>query len=66
MSMDRACEVQLLVEAAGAGSDGPEAKRWPEEMARGLSRGLGSPEFGWLSFQPMWDELVETDPDLFD
>lgn len=21
---------------------------------------------GWLSFQPMWDEIIRTDPDLFD
>lgn len=59
VSLDRACQVQLLVEAAG------QAERWPDEMARGLSRGLGSPEFGWLSFQPMWDEIIESDPDLF-
>ena len=64
LSMDRACEVQLLVEAATAGAGKPQ--RWPDEMARGLSAALGSPEFGWLSFQPMWDELTETDPDLFD
>lgn len=60
MSMDRACQVQLLAEAAGS------PQRWPDEMARGLSAGLGSAEFGWLSFQTVWDEIAETDPDLFD
>ncbi len=60
MSMDKACHVQLLAQAAGR----PE--RWPDDMATGLSRGLGSPEFGWLSFQTVWDEIVESDPDLFD
>ncbi|MGI9594846.1 MAG: class II aldolase/adducin family protein [Acidimicrobiales bacterium] len=60
MSMDRACQVQLLARAAG------EPERWPDEMAAGLSRGLGSPEFGWLSFQTVWDEIVDSDPDLFD
>lgn len=60
MSMDRACHVQLLAEAAG------EPLRWPEDAARGLAKGLGSAEFGWLSFQTVWDEIVESDPDLFD
>jgi len=60
ISMDRACHVQLLAQAAGS----PD--RWPDDMARGLSRGLGSPEFGWLSFQPLWDEITASDPDLFD
>lgn len=56
--MDEACRVQLLAEAAGK----PEI--WPEPMARGLGAGLGSPEFGWLSFQPFWDEISEDEPDL--
>ena len=45
MSMDRACQVQLLAKAAGT------PLQWPAEAARGLGKGLGSPEFGWLSFQ---------------
>ena len=58
--MERACQVQLMAEAAGT----PE--RWPAESARALAGTLGSPAFGWLSFQTLWDELVETDPGLFD
>lgn len=60
ITMDRACQVQLLAEAAGTPA------HWPPDMARGLARGLGSPEFGWLSFQNTWTEIVESDPDLFD
>ncbi|MGH1493545.1 MAG: class II aldolase/adducin family protein [Acidimicrobiales bacterium] len=60
MSMDRACQVQLLAKAAGT------PLQWPAEAARGLGKGLGSPEFGWLSFQTVWDEIVDSDPDLFD
>ena len=51
VSMDRACQVQLLAEAAGK----PEV--WPVEMALGLKNTLGSPGFCWQSFQPLWDEL---------
>jgi hypothetical protein len=25
-----------------------------------------SPIAGWLSFQPLWQEICRTDPDLFD
>ena len=60
MAMDKACHVQLLASAAGT------PHQWPPELARGLSQGLGSPEFGWLSFQTMWEEIIESDPDLFD
>ncbi|MDH3680167.1 MAG: class II aldolase/adducin family protein [Acidimicrobiia bacterium] len=60
LTMDRACQVQLLAQAAG------EPERWPPELARGLAVGLGSPEFGWLSFQTVWDEIGESDPELFD
>ena len=60
ISMDRACQVQLLIEAAGK----PEL--WPEEMARRLKQALGSPEFCWLSFQTLWDELVEEGSDFLE
>ncbi|MEL7158806.1 MAG: class II aldolase/adducin family protein [Actinomycetota bacterium] len=63
LSFDRACEVQLRVRAA-QGSTTPE--QWPADAARGLAAALGSPEFGWLSFQPLWDEITASDPDLFD
>lgn len=65
LGYDKACRVQLLAEAAAAGV-GERPSRWPDEGARGLARGLGSPEFGWLSFQNTWDEIVASDPDLFD
>lgn len=59
VAMDQACRVQLLAEAAGT----PE--RWPEPLARALVGALGSHDFGWMAFQTLWDEISETDPDLF-
>lgn len=58
--MERAAQVQLMVEAVGT----PE--RWPADQARQLAQALGSSEFGWLSFQTLWDEIADSDPDLFD
>jgi hypothetical protein len=26
----------------------------------------GHPMAGWFSFQPLWDEIVRSDPELFD
>jgi ribulose-5-phosphate 4-epimerase/fuculose-1-phosphate aldolase len=60
VAMERACEVQLIAQAAGT----PEL--WPEAMATGLARSQGSAGFGWLSFQPLWEDIVASDPDLFD
>ncbi len=58
--MNRCCEAQLLAEAAGTPT------HWPPEAARSLAASLGSPMFGWLSFQTLWDEIIESDPDLID
>lgn len=60
ISFDKACHVQLMAEAAGT----PEL--WPGPVATGLSKALGSAEFGWLSFQTLWDELVYEDSDFLD
>ena len=60
VSMDRACQVQLLAQAAGT----PEL--WPAEMANGLKQSLGSPNFCWLSFQTLWDELLAEGTEFLD
>ena len=58
ITAERTAQRQLLAEAAGT------PRRWPEEAARGVAKVLGSAAFGWSSFQPLWDEIVESDPDL--
>ncbi len=58
--MDRCCHAQLLAEAAGTPT------HWPAEAARGIAAALGAPMFGWQSFQTLWDEVIVSDPDLFD
>lgn len=60
ISLDKACQVQLLTQAAGT----PEL--WPADAASGIRNTLGSPQFGWLSFQTLWDEIIASDPDLLD
>lgn len=58
--MDRCCDDQLRAEAVGKPS------HYSSEEALWLSSTLGSPRFAWLSFQTLWDDVVISDPDLFD
>jgi ribulose-5-phosphate 4-epimerase/fuculose-1-phosphate aldolase len=60
IGLDKACRVQLLASAAG------EPRRWPDELARALEHALGSPEFAWLSFQTLWDDLLAEQSDFLD
>jgi ribulose-5-phosphate 4-epimerase/fuculose-1-phosphate aldolase len=59
--MDRCCESQLLAQACGG-----TPTQWASEDARWLASVLGSPTFGWLSFQTLWDAIIASDPDLVD
>ncbi len=60
LSMDRSCQAQLLAMAAGT------PKPIPHELAAYTAKQTGFAEAGWLSFQPLWQEICRTDPDLFD
>lgn len=58
--MNRCCDDQLRAEAAGTPT------QYPTEDAAWLASTLGSPRFGWLSFQTLWDDIASSDPDLRD
>ncbi len=58
--MERSCQAQLLAEAAGT------PKLIPHEYASYTAQQTGGHFAGWFSFQPLWDEICRTDPDLFD
>jgi ribulose-5-phosphate 4-epimerase/fuculose-1-phosphate aldolase len=60
ITMERTCQAQLLAEAAGT----PKLIR--PEMAELTARQVGSHVAGHFSFQPLWDWISETQPDLFD
>ena len=38
----------------------------PPDRARYSREHVGSEYIGWLHFQAIWDQLVETQPDMFD
>lgn len=60
ITMERSCQAQLLAEAAGT----PHIIE--DQLARYTYEQTGFHEAGWFSFQPMWDEICRTDPELFD
>jgi ribulose-5-phosphate 4-epimerase/fuculose-1-phosphate aldolase len=59
VTMERTCQAQLLAMAAGA------PKVISAENARFTRERIGYPLAGWFSFQPLWDEICHTDPELF-
>jgi ribulose-5-phosphate 4-epimerase/fuculose-1-phosphate aldolase len=60
VTMERSCQAQLLAQAAGT------PKLISHEAATITRNQIGGPAAGWFQFQPMWDDIVATDPDLFD
>jgi ribulose-5-phosphate 4-epimerase/fuculose-1-phosphate aldolase len=61
IALERCCRQQLLVEATGQAPKlvSPERARYSREH-------VGSPYIGWLHFQPIYDHIAATQPDLFD
>jgi ribulose-5-phosphate 4-epimerase/fuculose-1-phosphate aldolase len=60
VAMDRSCHAQLMAEAAGT------PVRIDPDQARLTHSQVGSDFAGWLSFQPLYDRIVATEPDLLD
>lgn len=61
IALDRACEIQLKAEATGS-----PLKLVSAERARHSKDHLATPEMAWLHFQPIYDWIIRTDPDLVD
>lgn len=60
ITMERNCQAQLAAMAAGT----PIEIR--DEYAKYTFEQTGHPLAGWLQFQPLWQEICRTDPELFD
>lgn len=59
-ALERCCQQQLLVEATGQ-----KPKFVAPDKARYSREHVGSEYIGWLHFQPIYDHLVRTQPDMF-
>lgn len=60
IAMERCCQAQLLVEAAG------KPRLIDDEAALGTRESVGSPYGGWVAFQPLYQRIVKEQPDLLD
>ena len=61
IALERCCQQQLLVEATGI-----KPVMVPEHSSRYSREHVGSEYIGWLHFQPIYDQLAQTSPDMFD
>ena len=57
---ERCAQAQLAAMAAGT------PKHIPHESAVYTRENAGNAMTGWMHFQPLWQEICRTDPDLFD
>ena len=58
--MERTCQVQLLAEAAGT------VVPIEHQNAKLTHSQIGGEFAGWISFQPLFDQIVAAEPDLLD
>ncbi|HEU5160166.1 MAG TPA: class II aldolase/adducin family protein [Streptosporangiaceae bacterium] len=60
ITMERSCQVQLLAKAAG------EIVPISPENAALTHEQIGGDFAGWVNYQPLYDQIVREQPDLFD
>ncbi|MDV2993408.1 MAG: Decarboxylase NovR [Chroococcidiopsis sp. SAG 2025] len=60
ITMDRSCQAQLMAEAAG------KPCAIAPQQASITRNQVGSHHIGWFSFQPLYDRIVQQEPDLLD
>jgi ribulose-5-phosphate 4-epimerase/fuculose-1-phosphate aldolase len=61
IALERCCRQQLLVEATGQ-----KPVMVPPDRSRYSREHVGSEYIGWLHFQPIYEHLAATQPDMFD
>ena len=60
VTMERSCQAQLLAMAAG------KPVHIDRETALQVRAEVGTSDAGWFQARPLWDQIVASDPDLFD
>jgi ribulose-5-phosphate 4-epimerase/fuculose-1-phosphate aldolase len=61
VALERCCQQQLMLDATGIAP-----KLVPEDKARYSREHVGSEYIGWLHFQPVYEHLAATQPDMFE
>ena len=60
IALERCCKQQLMIDATGI-----QPKLVTPERARYSREHVGSDYIGWLHFQPIYEQLAQTQPDMF-
>jgi ribulose-5-phosphate 4-epimerase/fuculose-1-phosphate aldolase len=60
VTMERSCQAELLARAAG-----PVVEIDPDQATKTAGQ-VGGAAAGWLSFQPLYDQIIRAQPDLAD
>ncbi|MCW2878210.1 MAG: hypothetical protein JWQ95_2310 [Sphaerisporangium sp.] len=60
ITMERSCQAQLLAKAAG------EVVPITHENAKLTHGQIGNDLVGWINFQPLYEQIIRSEPDLFD
>lgn len=60
IALERCCQQQLLLDASGV-----TPRLVTPERARYSREHVGSDYIGWLHFQPIYEQLAQTQPDMF-
>jgi ribulose-5-phosphate 4-epimerase/fuculose-1-phosphate aldolase len=60
IALERCCQQQLAIDATGIAP-----RLVSDERARYSREHVGSEYIGWLHFQPIWEQLKATQPDMF-
>jgi len=60
IALERCCKQQLMIKSAGH-----KPTLVPHDRAIYSREHVGSEYIGWLHFQPIWDQLQATQPDMF-
>jgi hypothetical protein len=58
--MERSCQAQLVAKAAGT------TVSITHENAKLTHQQIGNEFAGWFQFQPLYEQISRTEPDLFD
>lgn len=60
ITMERSAQAQLIGKATG------DTQPIDHENAKLTHDQVGTESLGWLMFQPLWDQITRSEPDLFD
>jgi ribulose-5-phosphate 4-epimerase/fuculose-1-phosphate aldolase len=60
ITMERSCQAQLLAMAAGT------PHLIDDDTARAVRAQISGPLAGWFQFRPLWEQITQEEPDLFD